>query len=62
MAYAVFIFRVSFAKTLADCEIYNIAAAVAPAFWYNSWPCFYSSACFSERYQKDLAMETTGHL
>ena len=29
----------SFAKTLADSEINDIAAAVPPAFCYNSWPC-----------------------
>jgi hypothetical protein len=31
--------HLSFAKTLADSEINDIAAAVPPAFCYNSWPC-----------------------
>jgi hypothetical protein len=39
----------SFAKTLADSEINDMAGAVPPAFCYNSWPCFDSSACASER-------------
>jgi hypothetical protein len=30
----------SFAKTLADCEINDIAAAISPAFCYDSWPYF----------------------
>jgi hypothetical protein len=38
-----------FAKTLADSEINDITAAVPSAFCYNSWPCFNSSACASER-------------
>jgi|ERR1700730_13004016 len=38
-----------FAKTLADFEINNIAAALPPLFCYNSQPCFDSSACASER-------------
>ena len=48
---------VSFAKTLADSEINNIAAAVPPAFCYNSWPCFDSSACFSERWFASFACD-----
>jgi hypothetical protein len=37
----------SLAKTLADCEINNIASADLAAFWHNSWPCFDSSTCSS---------------
>src|SRR5947207_1410466 len=47
--------RWSFAKTLADCEINNIAAAVLPAFCYNSWPCFNSSARASQRWFASFA-------
>ena len=38
-----------FAKTLADFEINDIAV-LPPLFCYNSWPCFDSSACSSERW------------
>jgi len=38
----------SLAKTLADAELNDIAAAIPPAYYYNSWPCFNSSAGASE--------------
>jgi len=47
----------SFAKTLADCEINIIAAAVPPASCYNSWTCFDSSACASERWFASFACD-----
>jgi len=49
--------NLSFAKTLADSEINDIAAAVPPAFCYNSWPCFNSSACASERWFASVACD-----
>jgi hypothetical protein len=47
----------SFAKTLAGCEVNNIGAAVPPAFCYNSWPCFDSSAYSSERWFASFACD-----
>jgi hypothetical protein len=38
------------AKTLADFEANNIAAALPPLFCYNSYPCCDLSACSSERW------------
>jgi hypothetical protein len=53
---------VSFAKTLADSEINDMAAAVPPAFCYNSWPCFDSSACASERWFASFACDEVSSL
>ncbi len=39
-----------FAKILADLEINNLAAALPPLLCYNSYLCFDSSACASERW------------
>jgi len=51
----------SFDKTLSGCEIKNIAAAAPPAFCYNSWPCFDSSAC-SRNAGSLLSRATTGNV
>ena len=48
---------VSFAKTLADRETNNIAAAVSLAFCYNSWPWFDSWASASERWFASFARD-----
>jgi hypothetical protein len=37
----------SFAKTLADREIDNIAGTISPSFCYKSWPCFASECSFA---------------
>jgi len=42
--------RLWFAKTLADCKFNNIVPAFPSLFCYNSWSCFDSLSCPSERW------------